>query len=68
MLVEGGYLHSMKRIIEKAADIQDPPARTRSVWNPARLMFMLLGRTRATDRDPQDEVRRRELPNDPRRR
>ena len=68
MLVEGGYLHSMKRIIEKAADSQDPPARTRSVWNPARLMFMLLGRTRANDRDPQDEVRRRELPNDPRRR
>ena len=68
MLVEGGYLHSMKRIIEKAADIADPPARTRSVWNPARLMFMLLGRTRGDDRDPQDEARRRDRPSDPRRR
>ena len=36
MLVEGGYLHSMKLVIEKAAQTPDPPERPTGPGGPPR--------------------------------
>ena len=71
MLVEGGYLHSMKRLMEKAAATDAPAARTpgRMSWRSARLVIGLLGGASvAADAPQSDEARRRERVSDPRRR
>ena len=71
MLVEGGYLHSMKRLMEKAATLDEPARRppSRISWRSARFVIGLLGgRSVAADLSRADETRRREDTNDSRRR
>lgn len=51
MLVEGGYLHSMKRLIEKAEQIPDPsrrPDRKRGVIGRSLARLAKLLRRRQT--------------------
>lgn len=69
MLVEGGYLHSMKRLIEKAAAAEVPAPRptARMSWRSARLVIALLGGSSVADLAGADEARRREHASDPRR-
>lgn len=70
MLVEGGYLHSMKRLIEKASALDEPVRRPPSrISRSARFVIGLLGGSSvAADRSRADETRRREGTSDPRRR
>jgi hypothetical protein len=69
MLVEGGYLHSMKRLIEKAAATDVPaPRPVRMSWRSARLVIALLGGSSGAELTQSDESRRRERVSDPRRR
>jgi hypothetical protein len=71
MLVEGGYLHSMKRLIEKAAETDAPAERpsTRMSWRSARLVLALLGGSSGADLTKSDDAsRRRERANDSQRR
>ena len=59
MLVEGGYLHSMKLLMEKAAQTPDATSRTpegdatapRKSWRSGKSFFQILsGRSKADDR------------------
>jgi hypothetical protein len=60
MLVEGGYLHSMKLLMEKAAQTPDATSGTpegdggtprRKSWRSGKSFFQLLsGRSKADDR------------------
>jgi hypothetical protein len=60
MLVEGGYLHSLKLLMEKAAQTTDATNRTpegdqaapaRKSWRSGKSLFSLLsGRAKADDR------------------
>jgi hypothetical protein len=69
MLVEGGYLHSMKRLIEKAAaaDVPAPRSSARMSWRSARLVIALLGGSSGADLTKADDAGRRERASDPRR-
>lgn len=63
MLVEGGYLHSLKLLMEKAAQTPDATTRTseggaaapaRKSWRSGKSLFNLLsGRSKADDRGPR---------------
>ena len=58
MLVEGGYLHSMKLLMEKAAQTPDATGRTpegaaaapsRKSWRSGKSLFQLLSRRSNAD-------------------
>jgi hypothetical protein len=70
MLVEGGYLHSMKRLIEKAAatDVPAPRPSARMSWRSARLVIALLGGSSGAELTQSGDARRRERVDDSRRR
>ena len=55
MLVEGGYLHSMKQLIEKAsaADVVPSHKPRRAAWHPTTILVTLFGSRRSPAVDPE---------------